>query len=450
MADTATETRLRAALYDALQRAPANGPIVIALSGGGDSTALLHVAARSDWCRQRGLRALHVDHRLASESDIWARHCAVLAARLDVPIELLATDVRPAGKGLESAARSARYAALQSRLDDDELLIMAHHADDQAETVLLRLVRGSGVHGLAAMREWRTLSPGWLGRPWLGIPQSLIRKHLQEHTLEWIEDPSNALLEHDRNQIRHAVMSPLRERWPQAAMAMARSAALLASASAVLARHAREWLDTARDPIDGSLDCEALRALDEFALEETIRALIDASNAPSPPARVTARLREDLLSSPADAMPCIDWNGFALRRHRDRLFLTPPMPAVPCEWSAIWDGRSDFELPAGCGYLTASKPPGTSLMVRFRAAGDRFRARVDGPSRSVKTLMQEAGIPTWMRDRTPLLLDDRGIGVIGNELVADRLRLALQAAGSEIRWRQSGSLRALTAHARSL
>ncbi len=434
MAESAAEVRLRAALHASLQRAPASGPIVIALSGGGDSTALLHVAAHSAQCRERGLRALHVDHRLAQASDAWARHCATLAAGLEVPIDLVSAQVQRAGKGLESAARSARYGALQSRLRQDELLLMAHHADDQAETVLLRLVRGAGVRGLAAMREWRAVPPGWLGRPWLGVPQSLIRQYLDDNRLEWIEDPSNTNLEHDRNHLRHAVMPSLRERWPQAALAMARSAALLASASTVLARVAREWLDSARDPVDGSLDCAALRALDDFALEETVRALVDADGAPSPPARVTARLREDLLAAPADAMPCIDWNGYALRRHRDRLFLTPPLEEVPAGWSALWQGRSELELPAGCGRLSATTELEAPLQVRFRAVGDRFRARHNGPSRSVKTLMQEAGIPTWMRNRTPLLLDQHGIATIGTQLLAERLRSALQEAECEIHW----------------
>ena len=210
-------------------------PLLIGFSGGLDSTVLLQLLASDPSMHRAGLRALHVHHGLQAAADAWAEHCARQAAALGVALEVLRVDVpRDGGHGLEAAAREARYAALAAALAPGETLATAHHLDDQAETFLLRALRASGPEGLGAMRPWRRFAGGWHWRPLLALPRATLQAWAQAHALEWIEDPSNALPDPDRNFLRLQVLPMLQRRWPHAAAALARSAELSAQADALL------------------------------------------------------------------------------------------------------------------------------------------------------------------------------------------------------------------------
>lgn len=429
---------LLAILHAALARAPTNGPLVVAFSGGSDSTALLHVLAHCGAARARGLRALHVDHGLAARSAEWSQHCVEVCAELGVPLRVRGAIVRQSGDGLEAAARRARYEALSGELLPDELLLTAHHADDQAETLLLRLLRGAGVHGAAGMREWRTLDPGWLGRPWLEVPRATIEAYVRDAALQYITDPANADAVHDRNFLRLELMPRLAARWPHASSALARSAQLLGGASLALAARNRSLLDAVRSEDREGLDCAALCALDAFDLEEVIRAFVAEADAgaPSPRARVLALLRAELLETPEDASPALMWRGYALRRFRGALYLTRPLMPLPQNWNAHWDGCSALDLPAGLGVLHAGAHTPLPLTVTFRRGGERMRVRADGPARPVRLLLQELRVPPWQRDRTPLIHDALGVAAIGTALVSDRLQSALAGVGAHLRWQR--------------
>ncbi|MGA9421862.1 MAG: tRNA lysidine(34) synthetase TilS, partial [Rhodanobacteraceae bacterium] len=193
-------------------------PLLAAFSGGLDSSVLLHAFARSAGARKRGLRAVHVDHRLHGESTSWARHCRGFADALGVELIVCATDVkREPGLGLEANARRARYAEIESVLAPGEILALAHHRDDQAETVLLKLLRGAGPEGLAGMRAWRRFGAGFAWRPLLDLPRAALLAYARQHALVWIDDPSNADTRIGRNFLRHALLPELAQRWPHSA-----------------------------------------------------------------------------------------------------------------------------------------------------------------------------------------------------------------------------------------
>ena len=195
----------------ALPPPPLQRPLLVGYSGGLDSTALLHLLAREP--AHRGLRAIHVHHGLQPEADAWADHCARTCAALGIGLEIVRVQVaRDTGEGLEAAARRARMAAFAQALENDGVLALAHHRDDQAETFLLRALRASGSDGLGAMRPWRRFGPGWLWRPLLDLPRQALVDYARAHGLDWIEDPSNASDDHDRNYLRRRVLSLLRER----------------------------------------------------------------------------------------------------------------------------------------------------------------------------------------------------------------------------------------------
>ncbi|WP_147674782.1 tRNA lysidine(34) synthetase TilS, partial [Vulcaniibacterium tengchongense] len=241
---------------------PATGALVVGFSGGLDSTVLLHWLAADPALRARGLRALHVNHALHPAADAWQRHCVAVCERLQVPLRSVRVEVqRGAGSGLEAAAREARHAAFAAELAAGEVLVLAHHRADQAETFLLRALRASGPDGLAAMRPWRRYGAGWLWRPLLGCGRDALLAHARAHGLGWIDDPGNADPAFDRNFLRARVLPLLRERWPHADAALARAAALCGEAQALLEDGDAEALALAASADPHCLRVGPLRAL---------------------------------------------------------------------------------------------------------------------------------------------------------------------------------------------
>ena len=236
--------------------------LVVALSGGLDSVVVLHVLADMPAARARGLRAVHVHHGLHPDADAWQRLCETICSALQVSLRSVNVDVpRDGGEGLEAAARHARRAVFAEELGVGEVLVLAHHRDDQAETFLMRALRGSGVDGLGAMQPWRAFANGWLWRPLLGHPRSDLQAYAQAHGLRWIEDPSNADARFDRNFLRQRVLPLLRERWPQADASFARSANLCADAAGLLDEGDTHALAPLRTADPRVLARGALRAL---------------------------------------------------------------------------------------------------------------------------------------------------------------------------------------------
>ncbi|TAM95637.1 MAG: tRNA lysidine(34) synthetase TilS, partial [Rhodanobacteraceae bacterium] len=221
--------------------------LCIAFSGGPDSTALLHALAQLTEARERGLRALHIDHGLHADSGAWARHCADFCQALDVPLTVLRACVGDArGEGIEAAARRVRYAAFIGNLGEGEWLSLAHHRDDQIETVLLKLLRGAGPDGLGGMRALRPLGRGFLWRPLLETPREVLRKYLTCQGLRTIDDPANADPRFARNTVRHEVLPLLTRHWPQAETSILHAARLCRVAADHLARQAETGLTTLR------------------------------------------------------------------------------------------------------------------------------------------------------------------------------------------------------------
>jgi tRNA(Ile)-lysidine synthase len=234
------------ALETKLARLP-DGDLCVAFSGGMDSTVLLHRLAASPLARARNLRALHIDHALHADSATWAEQCGAFAKTLDVPVETLGVSVdRQRGTGLEDAARRARFAAFATHLRGGEILVLAHHRDDQVETVLLKLLRGAGPEGLGGMRAWRPFARGWLWRPLLDTPRSELLDYASSHRLPWLDDPSNVDTNLRRNFLRHEILPRLTQRWRDAPAAITHSAAWMRAAADFIGVRSRRCAATTR------------------------------------------------------------------------------------------------------------------------------------------------------------------------------------------------------------
>ncbi|MDH3812019.1 MAG: tRNA lysidine(34) synthetase TilS, partial [Gammaproteobacteria bacterium] len=256
------------------QQAAKPSRYVIAFSGGLDSTVLAHALAAAGG--DVPLIAVHIDHGLQEDSARWNAHCEAFAKSLDIEFRGLRVEVSPdSGKGPEAAAREVRYAALHDELLPGDWLLSAHHREDQAETLLLNLIRGSGPAGIAGIGAVRRFGPGWLARPLLHIDQAALRVYAENQNLKWVEDPSNADRRFDRNFLRHEVLPVLQTRWPDVAARLQRSATHAGEAAGLLADLAQLDLEMlaaqpGRLPVDGlsGLTRGRQRNLLRFALRE--------------------------------------------------------------------------------------------------------------------------------------------------------------------------------------
>jgi len=394
-------------LLPALASAPR---LWVAYSGGLDSHVLLHACAVLRGRLDGELRAVHLDHGLHADSLGWAGHCRGVCEAMAVPLTVrrLRIDAGP-GDSLEAVARAARYAVLAALLGPDEAVATAQHRDDQAETLLLALLRGSGVHGLAAMPARSALGAGRLLRPLLGFGRADLRAYALRHGLEWVDDPSNADTGLDRNFLRHRVLPALGERWPSAARTLARSAAHCAEAAELIDAAADERLAALGGARPETLSVGAVRRLEPALARSVLRRWLVKRGFRAPDRVRLHQIFADVMQARADADPLVGWDGCEVRRYRDDLFALAPLPAPPPAQVIAWDGAGPLELPNALGRLVPAQGPECPLSELKVLIGSRgmppLRCRRPGgaPSRSLKDLFQQAGVPPWLRVHVPLL-----------------------------------------------
>ncbi|HLW23145.1 MAG TPA: tRNA lysidine(34) synthetase TilS [Steroidobacteraceae bacterium] len=462
---------LRRALEEALpEEATA---LAVALSGGPDSAALLAALRLLPIGTVRNLpvRALHVDHGLQCAAAQMRAASAALCERFEVPLAILEAEVpRTGGGSVEALARDVRYARLSAELRAHECLLTAHHQQDQAETVLLQLLRGAGPRGLAGMPMRRRLGPGWHIRPLLEVGHAALEQFVRDQQLSPFRDPMNTDPRFERAYLRSALWPAIETRWPGAAKALARSAAHLAAAEALIETKAAAIVSRARD--GEALSLQALRGLDELEQLHALRQWIAAAGVRLPS---SARLREALrqmLAAGADQVPAVAWEEHALRRYRDRLFLTPACPPrleEPLAWPAFEDAASlgpgsvatasgagaargatgaALELPHGLGRLRFEEALGgldparlrLPLEVRRREGNERLRIARGGRTRSARELCQAWGIVPWMRDALPFVYAHRTLIAVGDLWHNADLRVAPDAPGLVCRWENAPRL----------
>ncbi len=414
---------------------PRAGACLVGFSGGLDSTVLLYLLAADAEARRDGLRAIHVHHGLHAEADAWAKHCQQTCDALDVPLAIVRVEVdRASGLGLEGAARDARHRAFAQALGDDEILALAHHRDDQAETFLLRALRGSGVDGLAAMRPWRAHANGWLWRPLLDLPREALLTHAREHELRWLEDPSNADAGFDRNFLRNRVMPLLRERWPHTSDALARSAALGAQATDLLELEDVSALLRAMVD-DHTLNIGALQSIPPDRRARVLRRWTGGLGLPALPGHAIERI-ETLLLADGDASACFEWAGARLERWRTILHAQRIREPLPRAWSHDWDGATPLILPtADTLELIGASNFDTSVRVHARQGGERILLPRRGHSHALKHVLQEQGMPPWQRTQLPLLSSADGeLLAAGDTILSASLAEWLAAREARLHW----------------
>jgi len=411
--------------------------LLVGLSGGLDSTVLLHALSQDPQAPAQGLRAVHVHHGLQPLAEEWADHCVRFCDSIGVPLAIVKVVVdRDSGEGLEAAARKARYAAFESLMTPGEILVTAHHRDDQAETFLLRALRGSGPDGLAAMRPWRKFAAGGHWRPLLETPRSELLAYADQLGLAWLDDPSNEDLHHDRNFLRQRVLPLLRERWPQADAAFTRSAVLSADAVELLGQEDALALAMVRTTDPSALSVQALLELPAPRRARALRRWIDELGYPPLPGEGIAQIESDLLTARADARARFGWRDRVIERWRDLLHVQRRRDPLPAEWSAGWSGQAPLPLPGGdLLRLQGAESFPSPLRVFARQGGERIVLPGRAHSHTLKNVLQELGVPPWEREALPLLSNEEGeLVAIADLAYSAGFDAWLREAGARLHW----------------
>lgn len=407
-----------------LARLPDARRYLVAYSGGCDSHVLLHAMHQLQQRDGFELAAVHINHGLSPHAKEWELHCGVVCASLGIPCQSIPVQARAkAGESPEAAARKARYAALRSVVQQGEGLLLAHHMDDQAETLLLQQFRGAGSRGLAAMPAWQKFQQGWLGRPLLDISRAQLLDYARENQLSWIDDPSNFDTDFDRNFLRHDVVPILQQRWPSMNATLARVSRLQAETSQLLEELAElDWQHCQSEQDGLGLPVESLLSLSPHRQRNLLRYWISEIQGMSlPNSERLYQIQNEVLTAAEDASPCVSWQGVEVRRYRGTLFAMSPQAELEGEFT--WADQTELVLPDG-SVLQKEAAMGQGLKqelfnqgrvsVRFREGGESCRPAGRKETHQLKKLFQDWGIPPWERQRIPLLyLDDELAMIVG-------------------------------------
>lgn len=390
---------------------PAHSSILAGLSGGVDSVVLLHLlhrlAARYAW----QLSALHVHHGISHNAEAWAEFCAGLCERMNIPFHLERVDIAPLrGHGIEAAARKLRIAAFSRRNCD--YVALAHHADDQAETLLLQMLRGAGVRGAGAMPVLarRAATPAML-RPLLHCTRSEILDYAVAHGLQWVEDDSNANDSYPRNYLRHRVMPLLTQHFPAYRETLGRSARHFAEAGELLDELA--CLDGGQALDGNAMHVDALRGLSPARARNLMRYFLHTQGAPMPQSAHLDEMLRQVCDARQDAAVEIHVGDFQLRRYRDSVYLLPATPEFDHALSLSWQGEAmldwaplakqlHFSRTRGGG-ISSRKLQRAPVTLRLRNGAEVLRPHPAAAKRTLKNLLQQHRIPPWERARLPLL-----------------------------------------------
>lgn len=423
------------ALLSQLNALEDNSTIWIAYSGGMDSHVLLHMMSLLLGEQKERMKALHINHDIHRDAGKWQEHCRKVCEGLGVAMVSIKVKLPKGAGSMETRAREARYRAFERKLGADDYLFLAHHQDDQVETMLFHLMRGAGLRGLSGMPATRALGKGQLFRPLLGFSREELREYAATHKLSWIDDSSNLDLKHDRNYLRHEILPLLEKRWPGFRNNWSRTAEICAEADAILSEQAKRDFRAVNAGNLYRIDIDSLLRFPPAHCRRVLRywllGVAEQHALPQPDFTALQRILDEVVTAADDAMPEVSWSNqrktLAVRRYAGHLYaLTPFREPVPRK-TRVWDLSQPFPLGREGGQLELipvsenglSLGKIKELQVRFRAGGES--AKPSGrKTRPLKKLLQDYHIPPWLRDRVPLLYHNDELVAAGDLFVTEK------------------------------
>ncbi|MGZ8224122.1 MAG: tRNA lysidine(34) synthetase TilS [Methylobacter sp.] len=402
------------------------GRCFIGYSGGVDSHVLLHLCASINQLKDK-ITAVYVHHGLQAEAESWASHCRKTAENLGVDFLVLRVKaIALPGESPEEAARNARYTALKSLLGTNDVLMIAQHREDQLETVLLQLFRGSGLRGLSGMPERMAFGHGSMLRPLLNISKQAINDYARTHALHWVEDPSNQRNDYDRNFLRNEVVPLLKQRWPSIEKTVARSAKHCAEAQTLISSLADELFDQVFNKHDRTLCISKLQANAYAQQQLVIRHWFQSLGLKMPAQAFIKSILTQVLAARQGSDPVLVGQGYCIRRYRDKLYCLKQYTTEPRQ-AIIWPaGQLSLKVanneilscvPSSAGILREQWHNST-IDVRFRSGGEKISLPGRKGHHLLKNLFQEAGIPPWEREIIPLVYLDNELAAVGDKWIS--------------------------------
>jgi tRNA(Ile)-lysidine synthase len=382
--------------------------VCVGLSGGLDSVVLLDLLHRLQLIDLFELFSIHVNHQLSPNANQWAEFCQQLCAQKNIPLHIETVHVaHDSGLGIEATARKARHAAFKKQNAD--VIALAHHADDQAETLLLQLLRGAGVKGAAAMPLLSDSKPA-IVRPLLDVTRTELEVYAAQRGLKWITDESNADIRFDRNYVRHEVMPQIEKRFPAYRATLGRAAQHFAEASQLLDELAA--IDAKAVMQDKTLSQAAFAQLSETRAKNLLRYFLAQQGVAMPQATRLDELVRQLQTSERDAEVSAELGEHEIRAWRGNIYVIERSPVLE-NLQLVWNGETEMKLPSQLGALkfTLTKAQGISaaklknnlVTIRTRSGGETLQLAANRPRRTLKNLLQESAVPPWLRERLPLL-----------------------------------------------
>ncbi len=395
--------------------------LILGFSGGLDSTVLLHTLASHSSLHSK-LLAVHINHGISPNAISWQQHCEQFCRHLDIHF-ITKTVQFDHSANLEERARIARYAVFSDLLTERDCLILGHHQDDQAETVLLQLLRGAGVDGLAAMTELGVWKKGIIARPFLNSSRAQLANYAKSQQLSWIEDESNQDISYSRNYLRQEILPLLADKWPGALGNIARTAMHCQQAKSnldALASQDCPELSLASD----SLCITPLLQLDFARIVNVLRSWLKKRQIQVPTTALLHRIIEELIFARIDAEPQVNWNEVVIRRYQQYLYVDKKNKAILPQYSE-WDEFPSPLMLGVTGLCVIAEPttqglvipPKARITIRFRQGGEVFF--LHGQTKQLKKLFQEWQVPPWQRERIPLLYINDELAVVVNYAISD-------------------------------
>ena len=402
-----------------LQSMPPSQKVWVGFSGGLDSTALLHalkIQAKNNY----QLHAIHVHHGLQAKADEWALHCQTLCQQWQIPFLLVRATIENKERNTEYKAREARFSAFKNILAKGDCLALAHHQDDLAETLLMRLLRGSGTQALANMQELSQRDQYTIWRPLLNCSRASLEYYAQQNQLQWIEDDSNSDTCFDRNFIRHEILPRLEQRFPNAKQGIAQSAKLLAIDAELLEKNIVSNLFICSS--DTQLNVPKLLTLSLGMQAHVLRAWLLKAGKVTPTARAVAVFLNEIAEHRSDDNLCMAFADYRIHVWKDNLYLhdNPTVNEEPTIDALHWDGLKPLTLPRG-GVLSWQGNAPLNTQIKYRMGGEKIQLRGRNIHHSVKKLLSQS-VPPWQRDSLPFVYNEQGkLLAIGNQFISETL-----------------------------
>jgi tRNA(Ile)-lysidine synthase len=430
-------------LKDILSEYPDAETCWIAYSGGLDSHVLLQVLASIQNKIKPKLIAVHINHGISNDADLWVKHCQRICEDLVIEFQTFSVDLsHKSDKGTEAFAREKRYEVLGNLINSHDLLLTAHHMDDQVETILLQLMRGSGPDGLVGMPRAREFSKGILLRPLLDYSREEIRDYALSESLSWVEDESNKSNKYDRNFLRNRIIPELITRWPGALKTMQRAARHQAEARSLINEISGSDLDVVCESIYTKVDISRFNNLSGIRKKNVLRAWIKKNKLDMPDAQIVEKIIAEVIHANTDRNPCVKWKGGEIRRYRGYLYIMKLLQAHDVELNKCWDLDESLKLTSG--YLKAVSGKGSGIKkdmlsndiveIRYRQGGEQIRLSGRVETHELKKLFQAQGILPWLRDRIPLIYHKNELIAVADLWVESKYAATEDEAAWQIIW----------------